>query len=281
MGSGVRVLGLDAEGLENFRSETKRNSGLYRAVDQRLQMVGSVTPRLPLWKLRVIQLLNIAPGRDRWRRRAALSPMIFRAETAIAERELRSQDGCYDVILQVYGLFALGRVGAGRRYAMYLDATAALTRREFPAATPISRRAFEQWFEMERETYRGAARLFPMSHWVGNSLIEDYGVDPERVWWRELVPVSAYVLREALGQGLPCIATATGGTREILAEGIDSVVVPPRDPGALATELIFLLADPGRAGSMGHAGHERMRTEATWDIVGDIIGPQLEAMARD
>jgi alpha-maltose-1-phosphate synthase len=372
MGSGVRVLGLDAEGLEDFRTVTKRNSGLYRAIDDRLEMVGTFTPRLPSWQLRSIQLLHFAPERDRWRRRAALSPMAFRAATRVAERALQARAGAYDVILQVYGLFAPGRVDAGRKYAMYLDATLALTHREFRPAAPLSDRAYEQWLELERQTYRRAARLFPMSDWARRSLIDDYGVDPRRVvvagagsndvhaelperswerpvalfvgldWERKGGPVlleawakvrrvvsgaelwivgtpRAYgpaadgvrwlgrlphervselylqarvfvlpslfdpfphVLREALGVGLPCVSTATGGTREILAEGEDSVVVPPGDPDVLADALSSLLGDAERAERMGRTGHERIRAEATWARVADVIAPELEAVSR-
>jgi glycosyltransferase involved in cell wall biosynthesis len=374
MGSEVRVLGLDVEGLENFRTETKRNSGLYRAVDQRLQIIGTFTPRLPLWQTRLIQLLHFAPDRDRWRRRAGLSPMTFRRTTNIVEKELRAREDTFDVILQIYCLFAPGRLDAGRRYAMYLDATAALTRREFPAAVPVGRRAHQQWLEMERQIYHGASRLFPMSQWVRTSLIEDYGVDPSRIlvagagsnvvhdvlperhwnqrvalfvgfdWQRKGGPVllqawrqvkralpdaqlwivgtrraygphgvdgvrwfgridhaqvaelylqaSVFVLpalfdpfphalREALGQGLPCISTATGATSEILQDGVDGVLVPPSDPHALAVELVALLGDPDRAESMGRTGHDRMRTEVTWSNVADIIAPELEAIGRE
>ena len=179
--SGVRVLGLDIEGLQDFRTATKRNSGLYRAVDERLPIVHTFTPQLPTWRLRLIQLLHVAPGRDRWRRRAGLSPMSFRARTNLVERELREHEGTFDVVLQIYCVFAPGRLDAGRPYAMYLDATAALTRRDFPEGMPVSQRAYKRWLAFEHDIYRKARRLFPASDWVRRSLIDDYGVDPSKI----------------------------------------------------------------------------------------------------
>ncbi|MBV8987163.1 MAG: glycosyltransferase family 4 protein [Solirubrobacterales bacterium] len=144
-------------------------------------MTGTFTPELPLVQKRLIQLRCIAPGRDRWRRRAGLSPATFKALTKLTERELRAREGAFDVILQLYCVFAAGRVDIGRRYALYLDATAALTRRDFPEGAPIGRRPHRRWFAMEQAAYHRAGRLFPTSEWVRQSLIEDYRVDPARL----------------------------------------------------------------------------------------------------
>jgi glycosyltransferase involved in cell wall biosynthesis len=47
---------------------------------------------------------------------------------------------------------------------------------------------------------------------------------------------------EALACGIPVVATAVGGTPEILRHaGIGGMLVPPKDPGALAGALIQYL----------------------------------------
>ncbi len=372
MASKVRVLGLDDEGLADFRTQTTRNSGLYRALDRRVEVVGAVTPKVPLWQRRSIELLRIARDREHWRRRAGLAPMAFRARTRAAERELAARARKFDVILQLYCVFAPGRLNAGRRYAMYLDATAMLTRREFPEGIPLSPRAFEHWLTLERPVYESAERLFSMSDWVKDSLIADYGIDPAKIvvagaganlmaheldgrrwdqrvalfvgldWKRKGGPIlleawpevrrelpdaqlwmvgtrRAYapaqdgvrwfgrvppkvvaelyakanvfvlpslfdpfphVLREAMGHGLACVATATGGTAEIVRAGEDGLLVPARDSRSLAGALTALLADPPGAEAMGRAGHARMLGEVTWDGVAARIAPHLEAIAR-
>ncbi len=54
------------------------------------------------------------------------------------------------------------------------------------------------------------------------------------------------VLMEALALGLPIVATGVGGLAELVTDGCDAVLVPPRDPEQLAQALLALLRDPHR-----------------------------------
>jgi glycosyltransferase involved in cell wall biosynthesis len=65
------------------------------------------------------------------------------------------------------------------------------------------------------------------------------------------------VLLEAMAMAKPVVGTASGGTPEIVKDGVTGILVPPGDPGAMAAALENLLQDPTRAGSMGAAGRER------------------------
>jgi sugar transferase (PEP-CTERM/EpsH1 system associated) len=63
---------------------------------------------------------------------------------------------------------------------------------------------------------------------------------------------------EAMAVGLPVIATAVGGTPEIVIDGVTGVLIPPRDSSALAGAMAMLLSDQNLRHGMGRAGRERV-----------------------
>ena len=74
-------------------------------------------------------------------------------------------------------------------------------------------------------------------------------------------------LLEACASALPIVATRIGGNAEIVSDGINGLVVPPSDPGALAGALLQLLGDPGLAEQMGRAGRDWLLENATFDVM--------------
>jgi len=65
-------------------------------------------------------------------------------------------------------------------------------------------------------------------------------------------------LLEAMAAGLPVVATGVGGTPEVVVDGVTGLLVPPRDPDALAQAITRLLQDPDLRRKMGRAGRERV-----------------------
>lgn len=88
------------------------------------------------------------------------------------------------------------------------------------------------------------------------------------------------VYHEAMAHGLPCIGTDRFAVPEIIEDGVTGLLVPPRDPDAVAEALIALLSDPERARRMGEEGRRRVAAEATWDAVAARMLPQLELSVR-
>jgi glycosyltransferase involved in cell wall biosynthesis len=66
---------------------------------------------------------------------------------------------------------------------------------------------------------------------------------------------------EAMSCGIPVVATDVGGTKEALRDGIDGLVVPAREPSALAAALRKLLQDPGIRQQMGMNARHRIESE--------------------
>jgi len=73
--------------------------------------------------------------------------------------------------------------------------------------------------------------------------------------WIEGMPITVL---EAMAHRKPVVATPVGGTPEIVVDGETGVLVPPRDPEALAEALRALVADPERAQRLGEAGYARV-----------------------
>lgn len=73
------------------------------------------------------------------------------------------------------------------------------------------------------------------------------------------------VLLEAAASYLPIVATDVGGNGEVVIDGVTGVIVPPRDPEALAIGMTKLMTiGDGRRESMGRAGRELV--ERAFDI---------------
>jgi rhamnosyl/mannosyltransferase len=72
------------------------------------------------------------------------------------------------------------------------------------------------------------------------------------------------VLLEAMASGLPCISTELGtGTSWVVRDGQTGLVVPPKQPQALAQAIDRLLSDAELRQRMGQAGRARVEAEFT------------------
>ena len=65
------------------------------------------------------------------------------------------------------------------------------------------------------------------------------------------------VVMEAMAAGLPVVSTALGGVPEMVGHGITGLIVPERQPVALADALARILADQQFTRSLGEAGRQR------------------------
>ncbi len=70
---------------------------------------------------------------------------------------------------------------------------------------------------------------------------------------------------EAMGFGLPAIATTMGAAGEIITDGCDGFLVPPENPAGLARRIAELAGDRNRLANMGIAALSRYRSHPSWD----------------
>jgi phosphatidylinositol alpha-mannosyltransferase len=74
------------------------------------------------------------------------------------------------------------------------------------------------------------------------------------------------VLAEAMAVGLPVVCSDIGGYRDLVRDGREGLLVPPRDPEALASAIAGLLDNPARATAMGQAAGAAAHRYA-WKVV--------------
>jgi glycosyltransferase involved in cell wall biosynthesis len=155
----------------------------------------------------------------------------------------------------------VGTVSALRRgkgVDVFLDAAPAIL-----AAVPQARLVIAgdgpQEAELKAHANAGLARWEPYRPPASNHL-QNLDVYVLASSW-EAFPIGPL---EALACGVPQVVTAVGGTSEAVVPET-GLLVPPRDPEALAGAIVELLRDPARRERMREASRDRHTTNFTID----------------
>ena len=92
-----------------------------------------------------------------------------------------------------------------------------------------------------------------------------------------VIPNKAF---QALACGTPLVTADTPAARELLTDGMDSLLVPPGDPDALATALRELAADPARRRAIGRAGRATYEVRASEAALGQTWRSLFDELVR-
>ena len=88
-------------------------------------------------------------------------------------------------------------------------------------------------------------------------------------------------LLESLAAGIPVVATSVGGTPEVIRDGQHGLLVPPRDPQALADAVCLVLKNPHIAMRLGEYGRRRAVSDYSFaDMVRKTSDLYLELLER-
>jgi glycosyltransferase involved in cell wall biosynthesis len=88
------------------------------------------------------------------------------------------------------------------------------------------------------------------------------------------------VVLEAMRFGKPVVATAAPGTTELVADGQTGLLVPLRDPPALAQAMRVVIEEPALARRLGEAGRARVVEEFRADTMVEQFATLYEELAR-
>jgi glycosyltransferase involved in cell wall biosynthesis len=109
----------------------------------------------------------------------------------------------------------------------------------------LDRVNFHGWMDvdaLQQFTSKCAAGVFP-------SRIESFGLS----------------MAEAMGAGLPIIATRVGALPEFINDGVTGTLVSPGNIPALYRAILEKLENPDRAQALADAGQELVRQRFSWD----------------
>ena len=81
----------------------------------------------------------------------------------------------------------------------------------------------------------------------------------------------ARVLSEAMGAGLPIIASHESGATTLVRDGIEGFIVRGRDPQQIADAMIQVFLDPELNRKMGEAARKKGAAKNTWQDYGDRL----------
>ncbi len=172
-----------------------------------------------------------------------------------------------DLVLHIFGLCSPCDGPADVPYAHYLDYTRALARRNDRSEVPDAfAKDASGWIELERRAYQGALRLFTMSQLVRRSLIDDYGISPDRI--------------EVVGAGVNFESARDGktfGSKRLLFNASEFT----RKGGdlVLAAWPLILRAEP--AAKLVTVGSQLPRRLVGVDDRGRVSPAELSALFRD
>lgn len=155
-----------------------------------------------------------------------------------------------------------------RKGHQYLFRAFERVRKQIPEAELVCVGGYKVDFRKERERWEGRFQHFPgLSHPDLARLLQT----GTAFVLASVEEGFARVISEAMGAGLPIIATHETGASTLVADGREGILVPARNAEALANAMIRLATDNELSRRLGDASHERGAVRNTWQDYGDRL----------
>ena len=173
---------------------------------------------------------------------------------------------------------AAGRLSPEKGFAVFAEA-AALVAREVPSVGFV---LFGDGPEREAILNRARAAC------LGDAFVlAGFRPDLDALLpWLDLVVLPSFteglpnVALEACAAGVPVVATAVGGTPEVIEDGVNGYLAPPGDAAALAGRMRRVLRAPDRGRALGENGRRHVREHFTFEAQAEQYRCLFDTLTR-
>jgi glycosyltransferase involved in cell wall biosynthesis len=171
-------------------------------------------------------------------------------------------------------IVAAGRLAEAKNYPLMIEAFAAV-RQQMPARLCI----------LGQGEFEGTLRQLIAARGMGDAVsLAGFQANP----WKFIARADVFlltsryegfgnVLIEAMACGVPVVATASAGTRDIVQHGTDGLLVDVHSLNAVATNVLSILESPARRAAMSRAAAESADRFAVQQVISryDAVLEQL------
>ena len=165
-----------------------------------------------------------------------------------------------------------------RKGHQYLFRAFELVKEELPDAELIVVGEYKKDFHLEKPKWEGSfTHLTKVSHPDLADLLQTCTA----FVFPSLEEGFARVIPEAMAAGLPIIASYESGATTLVCDGVEGIIVRPRDPRHIADAMIRVATNMELNKGMGEAAHSKGAVANSWQDYGDRLldeyGKRLEA----
>lgn len=160
-----------------------------------------------------------------------------------------------------------------RKGFQYLFRAFELVRRQLPNAELVVVGDYKTDFRRERPKWAGGFTHYPsLPHPELAKLLQTCTA----FVFPSMEEGFARVISEAMGAGLPIIASYESGATTLVQDGIEGFIVRGSDPAHIAEAMIKVATDPQLNQRMGNAAHQKGALRNTWQDYGDRLLAEYE-----
>lgn len=176
----MRVLGLTQGSLKDPLASSGLNAAVFSALARQVELVDTLDISHHGWQRYWNAFTHWRPDRDRWREYRDENIWSFMQLSRKAGQLIERQRGRFDLVFQLKTIFAPGYPPGPFPYFIMVDNTYALSDRYYKPWAPMGSAEKNRWLAAEKLTYHRARAVFARTPWVRRSLMEDYGLPPEK-----------------------------------------------------------------------------------------------------